>query len=254
MSAQRIRTAAPRRRSTPAWALIFLLGPASGLAPLTGASAQSAGPVMPTPSDPYAAYIAEASQRFGVPEMWIRAVMRVESRGDVRALSPKGAMGLMQIMPATWGYLRARYGLGINPYDTRDNILAGAAYLRELRDRYDSPGFLAAYNAGPGRYEDYRATGRPLPPETIAYVAAIAPVIGAEPLSSSVPATAPDPFAWTRSALFVSQTGSNPSTPRPQPDEGAAPRPLQTADSAGTPRQDTRDTIFVARAPAPAPR
>jgi len=243
MLAQRNRTTAARRRSAPTGALIFFLGLTSGFAPPTCASAQSAGPVTPTPSDPYAAYIAEASQRFRVPETWIRAVMRVESRGDVRALSTKGAMGLMQIMPATWGYLRARYGLGINPYDPRDNILAGAAYLRELRDRYDSPGFLAAYNAGPGRYEDYRATGRPLPSETIAYVAAIAPLIGAEPLSPSVPATAPDPFAWTRSALFVSQTGSNPSTPRPQPD-----------DSAGTPGQDTRDTIFIARAPAPAPR
>src|SRR3546814_5730962 len=77
--------------------------------------------------------------------------MRVESRGDVRAVSPKGAMGLMQLMPDTWASLRVRLGLGANPYDPRDNILAGAAYLREMHDRYGSPGFLAAYNAGPGR-------------------------------------------------------------------------------------------------------
>src|SRR3546814_17844195 len=94
--------------------------------------------------------------------------MRVESRGDVRAVSPKGAMGLMQLMPDTWASLRVRLGLGANPYDPRDNILAGAAYLREMHDRYGSPGFLAAYNAGPGRYEEALA-GRPLPAETRAY-------------------------------------------------------------------------------------
>ena len=79
-------------------------------------------------------------------------------------------MGLMQIMPQTWSGLRLRYGLGANPYDPHDNILAGAAYLRELHDRYGAPGFLAAYNAGPARYDDHLATGRPLPAETRAYV------------------------------------------------------------------------------------
>ena len=85
-----------------------------------------------TAADPIAAVVAEASQRFGIPASWIRAVMQVESFGDVRALSPKGAMGLMQIMPETWAALRSRYGLGADPYDAHDNILAGAAYLREL--------------------------------------------------------------------------------------------------------------------------
>jgi soluble lytic murein transglycosylase-like protein len=75
-------------------------------------------------------------------------------------------MGLMQIMPETWATLRLRYGLGADPFDPHDNILAGAAYLRELHDRYGSPGFLAAYNAGPARYEDHLATGQPLPAET----------------------------------------------------------------------------------------
>src|SRR3546814_9197460 len=73
--------------------------------------------------------------------------MRAESAGDVRAVSHAGAMGLMQIMPATWTYLRGRYGLGDDPYHVRDNIIAGTAYLRELHDRFGSPGFLAAYNA-----------------------------------------------------------------------------------------------------------
>jgi hypothetical protein len=75
---------------------------------------------------PFAAFVTEASKRFGVPEHWIRAVMHVESGAKQRARSSKGAMGLMQIMPKTWTELRARYGLGADPYDPRDNILAGA--------------------------------------------------------------------------------------------------------------------------------
>ena len=117
------------------------------------------------------AHIAEASQRFGLPERWIRAVMHTESAGNPCAVSSAGAMGLMQIMPATWNELRARYGLGRDPFDPRDNILAGAAYLSELHDRFGSPGFLAAYNAGPGRYGEHLRTGRPLPAETRSYVA-----------------------------------------------------------------------------------
>lgn len=108
---------------------------------------------------PFTAFISEASKRFAVPEHWIRAVMRVESGGKLRARSQKGAMGLMQIMPKTWAELRARYSLGSDPYDPRDNILAGTAYIRELHDRYGAPGFLAAYNAGPSRYEKHLASG-----------------------------------------------------------------------------------------------
>ena len=125
----------------------------------------------------FAAFVTEASKRFGVPEHWLRAMMHVESSAKQRARSSKGAMGLMQIMPKTWTELRARYGLGADPFDPRDNILAGAAYIRELYDRYGAPGFLAAYNAGPGRYERHLATGRPLPDETQAYVATLAPMI-----------------------------------------------------------------------------
>jgi len=131
------------------------------------------------PGDPYALFVTEASLRFGVPESWIRAVVRVESAGDPGATSHKGAMGLMQVMPQTWAELRARYGFGANAYDPRESILAGAAYLREMHDRYGTvEGMLAAYNAGPGRYDDHWATGRPLPWETRNYVAMIAPVIG----------------------------------------------------------------------------
>lgn len=102
--------------------------------------------------------------------------MRAESAGDPSATSPKGAMGLMQIMPETWAGLRARHRLGADPYDPHDNIIAGAAYIRELSDRYGSPGWIAAYNAGPGRYED-SLDGRPLPAETRAYLAIIAPSV-----------------------------------------------------------------------------
>ena len=122
--------------------------------------------------------------------------------GDVRALSPKGAMGLMQIMPQTWAGLRLRYGLGADPYDPHDNILAGAAYLRELHDRYGAPGFLAAYNAGPARYEDHLATGRPLPAETRAYLAVLAPLIGGGSIDGAM-VVAAVARSWTEAPLFA---------------------------------------------------
>src|SRR3546814_19818551 len=147
--------------------------------------------------------------------------MRVESRGDVRAVSPKGAMGLMQLMPDTWASLRVRLGLGANPYGPRDNILAGGAYLREMHDRYGSPGFLAAYNAGPGRYEEYLA-GRPLPAETRAYVAMLAPVLGSGEIVAPVMVAAADTLAWTRAPLFVVQSSGRVSVAAVNPGIGRA--------------------------------
>jgi hypothetical protein len=126
----------------------------------------------------HAAEIAAASQNFGIPEAWIRAVMRAESAGDRHAVSHRGAMGLMQVMPATWAGLRAQHGLGADPFAPQDNILAGTAYLREMLDRFGSvPLMLAAYNAGPRRVEMHLATGQPLPAETRAYLATLAPVL-----------------------------------------------------------------------------
>lgn len=158
--------------------------------------------------DSVAAFVTEASRRFVVPEHWIRAVMRVESDGRTKARSSKGAMGLMQIMPQTWTELRARHGLGVDPYDPRDNILAGAAYIRELHDRYGAPGFLAAYNAGPGRYERHLATGRPLPDETRAYVATLTPMTGISRIGRKVAVTAKS-FPLVRAPLFVVRSASN---------------------------------------------
>jgi soluble lytic murein transglycosylase-like protein len=185
---------------------IFWLLCAAGLA-ATGmpVSAIGADPpaVMTDPAaDSTAIHVADAAHRFSIPEVWIYAVMRAESAGNPRAVSPKGAAGLMQIMPDTWAYLRARYGLGEDIYLSRDNIMAGAAYLRELYDRYGAPGFLAAYNAGPGRYENHLATGRPLPLETIAYVNRLAPIVGGAS-TDHVALAAPDALAWTRAALFA---------------------------------------------------
>jgi len=154
------------------------------------------------PAAKIVAWIATASQRFELPQSWIRAVIRAESAFDPRATSHAGAMGLMQVMPDTYAELRARYGLGPDPYSPADNILAGAAYLRELYDRYGPTGFLAAYNAGPGRYREYLETGRPLPRETRLYVARITagldrgvPDAPPRPTVSGAPSDPVDPAA-----------------------------------------------------------
>lgn len=122
--------------------------------------------------------IAQASRRFGVPASWIEKVMEAESGGritigGVPTTSRAGAMGLMQLMPATWHQLAERYRLGSNPHDPSANILAGAAYLREMHDLYGYPGLFAAYHAGPGRYASHLQQGTPLPDETVSYLARI---------------------------------------------------------------------------------
>ncbi|WLA39042.1 lytic transglycosylase domain-containing protein [Bradyrhizobium elkanii] len=175
-------------------------------------------------NDGYAAHVAEAAQRFGIPAAWIRAVMRVESNGDRRAVSPKGALGLMQLMPKTWADMRVRYGLGRDPFDPHDNILAGAAFLRELHDRYGSPGFLAAYNAGPGRYEEFRDRHRPLPAETVAYVGAIVPFVDAERAPGPLLLAASSRSSWTRAPLFFGHADAPSATPA-MPDRRAHDRP-----------------------------
>lgn len=173
-----------------------------------------------------AAHVTEASRRFGIPEAWIYAVMRTESAGRVRAVSSAGAMGLMQLMPGTWARQRARFSLGADPFDPRDNIMAGTSYLREMYDRYGAYGMLAAYNAGPGRYEDWRDNRRPLPAETRAYIARIAPMLqtgrSAAVLASASPVQTVR-RSWTHAELF-------------------APREAAPADASGS---------FAAAAPPP---
>ncbi|BBD01459.1 lytic transglycosylase domain-containing protein [Sphingobium sp. YG1] len=124
------------------------------------------------------AHIEEASARFGIPVGWIERVIRAESNGqtmmDGRPIrSRAGAMGLMQLMPATWAEMRRRLGLGADPDEPRDNILAGTYYLRLMYDRFGYPGLFGAYNAGPGAYADWLAGKRRLPGETVAYLATV---------------------------------------------------------------------------------
>jgi SLT domain-containing protein len=93
---------------------------------------------------------------------------------DMPIVSQAGAVGLMQVLPQTYGEMAAQYRLGGNPFAARDNIMAGAAYLRWLRQKYGYPAMFAAYNAGPGRLEDHLEKGVILPAETRAYVGGIA--------------------------------------------------------------------------------
>lgn len=167
-------------------------------------------------------YVADASARFRIPQTWIWRVMRAESGGRTTLggrpiTSRAGAMGLMQLMPGTWAAMRARHGLGPDPYDPRDNVLAGAAYLRTMYDRFGYPGLFAAYNAGPARYAEHLAGGRPLPAETVAFLAATA----------STPSSPAGGIRAERggAAIFVRLPGSSPT---------------------GTPSSSTgRDALFV---------
>ncbi len=113
----------------------------------------------------------------GVRASLVRAVIQVESAFNPRALSPKGAMGLMQLMPAT----ASRFGV-LNPFNPVENIRAGVAYLKQLLNRYDNNEelALAAYNAGPLAVDRH---GSQIPPykETQNYVKRINTLRGATP-------------------------------------------------------------------------
>jgi len=191
---------APMLRAIGSLAVLGLLAACAGQAPHSTSKQEAAryaaharGNYLPPgpPDDPWGPYIREAAKRHDVPEIWIRAVMRVESGGNEYQngnliTSNAGAMGLMQVMPETYEELRDRYSLGDDPFDPHDNILAGTAYLREMYDIYGSPGFLAAYNAGPRRLDDYLSNNRSLPDETRRYVAMIGPnIVGVYPVNRS---------------------------------------------------------------------
>jgi hypothetical protein len=211
------------------------------------AHAQSAAATTANPADPFAAHITEAARRFSVPASWIRAVMRAESAGNVRAVSSAGAMGLMQIMPQTWADLRVRHRLGSDPFGPRDNILAGTAYLREMHDRFGSPGFLAAYNAGPGRYKEHLATGHVLPAETQAFVAALAPLVGGERADGAIVAAA-DPQSWTRAPIFIARVVSTHCDDQPSLNEQPDRRPTSRSVAGLLAITPQSDGLFMRRA------
>ena len=128
--------------------------------------------------------VAKASQRFAVPVPWINAVMRMESGGRTMLaenqpmVSDKGALGIMQVMPGTYQEMKTQYRLGADPFQPRDNIYAGAAYLKWLKGKYGFPALFAAYNAGPGQVDDFLTKGVKLPAETRNYVAGISKILG----------------------------------------------------------------------------
>ncbi|WP_233140332.1 lytic transglycosylase domain-containing protein [Acetobacter sp. DsW_063] len=160
--------------------------------------------------------VRQAAEQNAIPATWVRAVLQAESAGDAHAVSGAGAMGLMQLMPGTWKDARRTLNLGADPFDPHDNIAAGAAYLRWLHDRYGDAGFLAAYNAGPGRYDDHLATGRPLPAETISYVAQIRNLIGA-PIVSTAGVLSKIVADWRAGSLFIAAGKTVPKSIRPIP-------------------------------------
>ena len=173
-----------------------MLGPGLGMICLALPASPSLANAQP--SDGCAVFAPEAAMRSGLPLDMILHVMRAESGGNPRAVSPKGAMGCMQIMPATWATLSARYGLGFDPFDARMNMIGGALYLAELRTRFGIPGTYAAYNAGPNRFARFATSGIPLPAETVAYAARLG--------GAGVPIIKADAQArWQEAALFIAR-------------------------------------------------
>lgn len=161
-------------------------------------------------------HIDEAAARFGIPPGWIRRVMEAESGGrtmlDGTPISSRaGAMGLMQLMPGTWRDMRRALGLGADPHNPRDNILAGTAYLRLMYDRFGHPGLFAAYNAGPARYAAFLSGRRNLPAETRAYVANVARV-DARSTVAGAEARRQAPFT-----IFALAAGAKPAKPAAAP-------------------------------------
>lgn len=195
-AAATVKTSRARRASISALAALGLVAWAAGATAQPQRWARSSEIL---PGAEIAQAVSEASQRFGLPKAWIYAVMLQESGGQPDAVSPKGAMGLLQLMPATWRELTLQLGLGQDPYDVRANVLAGSAYLRRMYERFGSPGFLAAYNAGPERYARYLSGAQPLPLETQLYLQRLAPLIDktGSPMGLAAP---PNPEA---SGLFV---------------------------------------------------
>jgi hypothetical protein len=148
-----------------------------------------------------ASHAAEAALRSRLSETVILRVMHVESRGRAHAISPKGAMGCMQIMPATWRYLTGRHGLGADPWDPRFNMIGGALYLAEMARRFGFPGAYGAYNAGPERYARHVRGAASLPAETRAYMASLSGRAPAQIARGDV--AGPAATRWQEAGLFL---------------------------------------------------
>src|SRR5207237_5541650 len=156
----------------------------------------------------------EASRRFGIAEDWIKAVIRMESGGHTISpsggpiTSKAGAMGLMQLMPPTWREMQHEYGLGSDPHNPHDNVIAGTAYLRSLYQKFGFPKMFAAYNAGPGTLTEQLAGRRDLPQETRGYVSGIIRILGVKDGASHVIPIAAQATAQTVSAHAESPTAT----------------------------------------------
>lgn len=173
----------------------------------------SAVPAHAGPIDRWDGHVAAASARCGVRVAWIERVMRAESGGQTMLggrpiVSRAGAMGLMQLMSATWEEMRAALALGNDPHDPADNIVAGACYLRLMYDRFGYPGLFGAYNAGPGRYAAWLAGRSPLPGETRAYLAAVAGRAITPPGADAVSAPTPQPIFIALRSVSTAPNGA----------------------------------------------
>ncbi len=209
---------------------------------------------VPDPKDPLGRWvplIREASERYDMPEKWIRAVMMRESNGRATSNSGKpltssaGAIGLMQVMPGTYELMRFQYGLGPDPADPRDNIMAGTAYLRQMYDLFGAPGFLAAYNCGPACYASHLAGKQRLPRETKQYIAALTPVLrGSAPRTPSQSAGA--------SAIEIAVVPND--APKPQKGEGQVVVAMAVPEAAPVAKAPERtETTVAVTAPSTTP-
>lgn len=217
------------------------------------------GPCLAREGADWRIHVREAAARFGLPEAWVLRVIAAESGGRTHLggrpiTSHAGAMGLMQVMPRTWANLRARYRLGPDPHDPRDNIVAGTAYLREMYDRFGYPGLFAAYNAGPGRYGEYLVRGRPLPRETRDYVAKVTGVAPAPNIVIVRNSEAQPIAAAATDLIFLSRRvsdGGAPMSMAAQLDQGSetvqARRRGEKADVAAS----SAKSLFLLRKPDP---
>ncbi len=192
-------------------------------------------PAWQRPAGPYLeTLIQKYASRYGVDPSLVRAVMRNESGFNANAVSPKGAQGLMQLMPGT----AALMGVN-NPFDPEQNIAGGVGYLRHCLDCFDHnvPLAVAAYNAGPGRVS--RSQGVPAIPETQAFVKNVMGTYTGRP-----PAALPEAKA--------AETPKPKMGTRPTPDRRILPVPSRTAAADADPEKASRPRakVIVVRYPS----